>query len=182
MVSACVSTPPTTPPTTLATPSGLAVMMDLPSVSMRLVDAGRAADRTLMRPGQALIRSCPPGRRAGPQEPADQSEVNPAGRQSVAEQQPLGTEPSSMSVAGVRLDVMADSTIWRHVGWRGADDARRMDSAETELGPDWLLARGESVTPTYALTWSLTTVSGWVTETLRVTVDGGTWSRSLTLR
>ena len=77
---------------------------------------------------------------------------------------------------------MTASTTWRHVGWRGADDARRVDSAETELGPDWLLARGESVTPAYALTWSLTTVSGWVTETLRVNVDGGTWSRSLTLR
>lgn len=87
-----------------------------------------------------------------------------------------------MSVAAASLVVMTASTTWRHVGWRGADDARRVDSAETELGPDWLLARGESVTPAYALTWSLTTVSGWVTETLKVNVDGGTWSRSLTLR
>jgi hypothetical protein len=91
------------------------------------------------------------------------------------------TQTPTYSVAGVSLDVMTASTTWRHVGWRGADDARRVDSAETELGPDWLLARGESVTPAYALTWSLTTVSGWVTETLRVNVDGGTWSRSLTL-
>jgi uncharacterized protein len=83
---------------------------------------------------------------------------------------------------GCQPGVMTASTTWRHVGWRGADDARRVDNAETELGPAWLLARGDSVTPAYALTWSLTTVSGWVTETLRVTVDGGTWSRSLTLR
>jgi hypothetical protein len=77
---------------------------------------------------------------------------------------------------------MMSSTILRHVGWRGVDDARRVDTAETELGPDWLLARGESITPAYNLTWSLTTVAGWVTESLVVDVDGGTWSRRLELR
>jgi uncharacterized protein len=89
---------------------------------------------------------------------------------------------SSLSVAGASLDRMMASTTLRHVGWRGADDARRVDSAEAELGPDWLLARGESVTPAYGLTWSLTTISGWVTETLLVEVDGGTWIRRLELR
>lgn len=74
------------------------------------------------------------------------------------------------------------STILRHVSWRGVDDARRVDSAETELGPDWLLARGESITPAYSLTWSLSTVAEWVTDALVVDVDGGTWTRHLELR
>jgi hypothetical protein len=87
-----------------------------------------------------------------------------------------------LSVPNASLVGMTASTTWRHVGWRGADDTRRVDSAEAELGPDWLLARGDSVTPAYGLTWSLSTVSGWITETLRVDVDGGAWSRSLTLR
>jgi hypothetical protein len=77
---------------------------------------------------------------------------------------------------------MTASTTLRHVRWRGEDDPRRVDSAETELGPGWLLARGESVTPDYRLRWSLTTVGEWVTERLQVTVDGGTWSRRLDLR
>ncbi len=37
---------------------------------------------------------------------------------------------------------MTASTTLRHVRWRGEDDPRRVDSAETELGPGWLLAQG----------------------------------------
>jgi uncharacterized protein len=73
-------------------------------------------------------------------------------------------------------------TVWRQLLWRGIDDPRRMDSAEVELASDWLQARGETVLPDYRLTWSLTTGLGFVTETLRARIDGGTWSRRLTLR
>ena len=83
-------------------------------------------------------------------------------------------------MAGTTLG-RAAGTVWRHLLWRGIDDPRRIDSAEIELAPDWLLARGETVLPDYRLTWSLTTGPGFVTETLRAAVDGGTWSRRLTL-
>lgn len=75
-----------------------------------------------------------------------------------------------------------DGTTLRHVRWRGEDDPDRLDTAEVELGPDWLLARGDSVTPQYKLTWSLTTTASWVTESLEVQVDGGSWHRELRLR
>lgn len=77
---------------------------------------------------------------------------------------------------------MTATTLWRQVGWRAPGPVRRVDSAEIEFGPDWLLARGESLTPAYKLSWSLTTGSGWVTERLDVTIDGGTWSRRLELQ
>ncbi len=77
---------------------------------------------------------------------------------------------------------MTASTTLRHVAWQGEDDVRRIDTAEAELGRGWLLARGESTTPAYRLEWSLATVDEWVTESLIVSVDGGSWDRRLELR
>lgn len=63
-----------------------------------------------MRLRQALMRSCPPGRRTDPRGRTVQSMVRPTGRQSVPESRPRGLQTSSVSVLRatlVSMDVQA---------------------------------------------------------------------------
>lgn len=65
--------------------------------------------------------------------------------------------------------------------WTGTDDAQRIDAATIAFEADQLQAVGSSTTPDYALSWQLTTGGEWITQELRVSVQGFGWGRSLTL-
>lgn len=65
--------------------------------------------------------------------------------------------------------------------WQGVDDPARLDTATINLESDHLTAHGTSRTDSYAVSWALTTVEGWVTRRLTVTVHGNGWSRHLEL-
>jgi uncharacterized protein len=67
------------------------------------------------------------------------------------------------------------------VAWRGIDDPLRVERSSIVLEPDRLRAIGASHTSFYATSWDLEVAAGWITDTLRVSVHGPRWWRTLTL-
>lgn len=66
-------------------------------------------------------------------------------------------------------------------GWRGIDDPDRLDHAVLSLAEDGMSGHGVSLTPSYAGSWQLEVGAGWITRSLRVSVQGRGWGRWLDL-
>ncbi|MCC3278042.1 putative glycolipid-binding domain-containing protein [Arthrobacter sp. zg-Y40] len=69
----------------------------------------------------------------------------------------------------------------RTIRWQGLDDPERTDTAVVSFRERELAAAGTSVTPGYTVTWTLSTIPGWVTRHLSVRVKGNGWARTLLL-
>ncbi|MCC3272600.1 putative glycolipid-binding domain-containing protein [Arthrobacter zhangbolii] len=76
---------------------------------------------------------------------------------------------------------MTSTALARTIRWQGQDDPDRTDTAVLSFRDRELAAAGTSVSAEYTASWTLSTIPGWVTSQLSVSVTGDGWSRTLRL-